>query len=159
MRLKLSPIARDEQYTYRVQDRGIQKLAIFLATRSQKYSERTKSDAKEFWISLNNGLCSWNSRDPMYFCSLIPNHPTWRRVKMQPWEVMAKKLNWSRDQSKLLFLDDCFRANGVHGHFIASDTLETIYLWNLSRVTAPERLCSSESCKNQNHVTLPWRLI
>ena len=77
--------------------------------------ERTKSDAKEFWISLNNGLCSWNSREPMYFCSLIPNHPTWHRVKMQPWEVMAKKLNWSRDQSKLLFLDDCFRADGVHG--------------------------------------------
>ena len=47
---------------------------------------------------------------------------------MQPWEVIAKKQNWSRDQSKLLFLDDCFRANGVHGHFIASDTLETIYL-------------------------------
>ena len=33
-----------------------------------------------------------------YFCSLIPNHPTWRRVKMLPWEVMGKKLFWSRDQ-------------------------------------------------------------
>ena len=35
---------------------------------------------------------------------------------------MGKKLNWSRDQSKLVFLEDWFRADGVHGHRIASDT-------------------------------------
>ena len=35
-----------------------------------------------------------------YFSMLIPNHPTWRRVKMQPWEVIGEKLIfvWSRDQ-------------------------------------------------------------
>ena len=37
-------------------------------------------------------------RGSTYFCSLIPNHPTWRRVKMLPWEVMGEKLIWSRDQ-------------------------------------------------------------
>ena len=35
-----------------------------------------------------------------YFSTLIPNHPAWRRVKMQPWGVMGEKLlfRWSRDQ-------------------------------------------------------------
>ena len=35
-----------------------------------------------------------------YFLTLIPNHPAWRRVKMQPWGVMGEKLllRWSRDQ-------------------------------------------------------------
>ena len=37
---------------------------------------------------------------PTYFLTLIPNHPAWRRVKMQPWGVMGEKLilMWSRDQ-------------------------------------------------------------
>ena len=35
-----------------------------------------------------------------YFLKLIPNHPAWRKVKMQPWEVMGEKLVFirSRDQ-------------------------------------------------------------
>ena len=33
----------------------------------------------------------------MYFWTLIPNHPTWRRVKMLPWKVIGKKLLRSRD--------------------------------------------------------------
>ena len=34
------------------------------------------------------------------FLTLIPNHPTWRRVIMQPWGVIGEKLlfMWSRDQ-------------------------------------------------------------
>ena len=62
---------------------------------------------------------------------------------------MTKKLNWSRDQSKLLFLDDCFRADGVHGQYIASDTLETIYQKTKSRVTAPNVYVAQKSAKTK----------
>ena len=41
---------------------------------------------------------SWNYVRSTYFWTLIPNHPTWRRVKMLPWPVIGKKkLLRSRD--------------------------------------------------------------
>ena len=42
---------------------------------------------------------SWIYDKSTYFWTLIPNHPTWRRVKMLPWQVIliGKKLHRSRD--------------------------------------------------------------
>ena len=40
---------------------------------------------------------SWFHVRSTYFWTLIPNHPTWRRVEMLPRQVIGKKLHWSRD--------------------------------------------------------------
>ena len=60
----------------------------------------TKALAKEFSKVFIFEYFGYSKKDSNVFLTLIPNYPTWRRVKMQPWGVMGEKLifMWSRDQ-------------------------------------------------------------
>ena len=51
---------------------------------------RTNLLAKDFLDLRILDVKNWV--DQTYFSTLIPNHPAWRRVKMQPWGVVSEKL-------------------------------------------------------------------
>ena len=86
--LQQSSIFEAKETTLKAEDYGSRQMMIrFKELRPSVLNHSTL----EFRDFSKRAPGSWTYVRSTYFWTLIPNHPTWRRGKMLPWQVIGKK--------------------------------------------------------------------